>query len=216
MYAYPIDCMKARFVPQSFHSNSTNVGPPGNISLPPTPLFTNENQSSNNIMPVRPARFIVATDSNYLPPAGAIDWTVQGVSPTSRTVILTNVSRAHLVYTALMLYPSVWDSLFRQAMVAYLASQIALPLAKEKKFGLEIRDKNIAMFKQMLDQARLTNGNEGTANADISVDWLSARNSGAGWNGWGWNQYGEGPTLGGAGVLGYGYDSCGLGNAGAY
>jgi hypothetical protein len=212
-YEYPIDCMKARFVPW----NPRGVGgaiPAGNIQ-PPNPQLplTSGPVSVLPSVQLRPARFLVATDFNYPPVAGQITWEVQGVSPQGRTVILTNVENASLVYTALMLYPSVWDSLFRAAMVSYLAAEVALPLAKDKKFGLALRKDNIAILVQKLGQARVANGNEGWATADLAVDWMNVRRTGGG--------YGESYSGGeaGAGVLGYGWDSCGgwdAGNSSAY
>lgn len=180
-YQYPIDCMKARFVPWNHHQNPG--APAGNISIPTNvPLMTGLGQQNAVGMRQRPARYLIATDFNYPPPQGQITWEVQGVSPQGRTVVLTNVKHASLVYTALMLYPSVWDSQFRAAFVAYLASEVALPLAKDKRFGMALRADQIKIAKEKIMAARVTDGNEMWASSDISVDWMQARNTGGGWH----------------------------------
>lgn len=182
-YAYPIDCMKARYIPWNPQGQGAPI-PQGNISIPSTPLTTGTVPSVVG-QRIRPARFVIATDPNYPVPNGEMTWDVQGVSPQGRTVILCNVRNASLVYTALMTYPSVWDPLFRAAMVAYLASEIAFPLSDDKKFGMQVRAQNIAILKQKLIEARLVDGNESTSSSDISVDWMRTRNSGGGWRGFG-------------------------------
>lgn len=212
-YQYPIDCMKARFVPWNHHQNPG--APAGNISIPTNvPLMTGLGQQNAVGMRQRPARYLIATDFNYPPPQGQITWEVQGVSPQGRTVVLTNVKHASLVYTALMLYPSVWDSLFRAAFVAYLASEVALPLAKDKKLGLTLRANLVNDVKAKLTQARLTDGNEGWYSSDIPVDWMEARNAGGGrrWGAAG----GFGLGDGGGGGYGGAWDSCGFADGSAY
>lgn len=185
-YTYPTDCVKARFVIHGQVANS--------ITPPITPVQV---QYPWLGYPGRAARFLVATDHNYPPPPGQITWEVQGVSPASRTVVLTDIQNAQLVYTALMLYPSVWDPLFRAAMVAYLASEVALALTTDKKLGLQLRDEQIKIAKLKLDQARLADGNEGITVMDIPTDWIQARSA----------CYGYG-SLDRYSGYGYGYDSC--------
>jgi hypothetical protein len=219
-YAAPIDMMKARFVPRNNYTQEGQV-PQGNISIPATPLTTATTVQPN---PGRiiPARFLIANDINYpaVPAAPSWGqqtqwWEVQGISPASRTVILTNVKNAVLVYTALIPYPSIWDSLFTEAMVALLASRIALPLAKDKKLGASLRAQNIEIAKGAIQQARITNGNEGWGtNTDIIPDYIRFRNSGGGF-GAGRGDVGFGGD--GPGVLGYGWDSLSFeGNSSAY
>lgn len=203
-YEYPIDCMKMRFVPWQF--GQTTVVPPGNIQTPQVPLMTGMGQSPLAGARIRPARFLVASDFNYPPLQGQITWEVQGVSPQARTVVLTNVQCAEAVYTADMLYPSIWDALFRAAMVAYLASEVALPLSKDKKFGLALRKEQIEIVKAKVIEARLVDGNETWSSSDIPVDWIDSRRTVGGWPAWG-NRGGFGAGDGGIGVLGYGWDS---------
>jgi hypothetical protein len=191
--------------------------PAGNIQIPQTQLVDGLGDQRLVGARLRPARFLVATDFNYPPQTGQMTWDVQGVSPQGRTVVLTNVKNATGVYTALMLYPSVWDSLFRAAFVAYLASEIALPIwaATDRKFGLEMRTAQIELVKAKVQEARMVDGNEGWYSSDIPVDWMQARRVGGG-VGW----YGGG-GLGGfngadGGVWGYGNDACGFADGTAY
>ncbi len=207
-YEYPTDCMKVRFLPWNQQTSGSGI-PMGNIQLGPAPLLTNIGNDNGIGQRMRAARFVVATDYNYPPAPGQITWEVQGVSPVSRTVILSNVPSAQLVYTALILYPSVWDSLFRAALVAYLASEIALPLSKDKKFGLEMRREQIDLAKAKIIEARIADGNEGTYSTDHTPDWMRTRNSGFGRSG-AWDN-GQG-----LGVLGYGYDSLNFGDGSSY
>jgi hypothetical protein len=86
-----------------------------------------------------------------------------------------DVKQAQLVYTCFNPYPSTWDSQFRAAMVSYLASEIALPLAGDKKFGMAMRRDNIAVAKSKIEQARIRDGNEGFYSSDLRVDWMAAR-----------------------------------------
>ena len=194
-YAYPVDCLKIRFI-QRNHQYPASAFPPGNISIPPNvPMTTNMSPGFPGSRP-RPARFVIATDSNYPASPGSLTWDTQGVGPNSRTVILTDVKDAHATYTALILYPSQWDSLFRAALVAYIASEVALPLTANKAFGLQLRNQQIAIAKSKIEMARLVDGNEATTNCDIETDWMQARRTGGGsrWSGYGigGNDYGGG------------------------
>lgn len=213
-YAYPSDCMKMRFVPYNYPPNpgapSNNIVPANNSA----PLMTGLSQQPLVGARLRPARWLEATDFNYPVPPGSVTWETQGVSPQGRTVILTNVQYAIGVYTALMLYPSNWDVLFRSALVAYLGSEVALPLwsVKDRKFGLEMRAQQIAIAKEKITQARLTDGNEGWFNNDHIPDWLKSRDAGAGRGLWGgYGGYDNGP-----GIFWGGWDAISWGDGSAY
>lgn len=201
-YALPTDCMRARYVPWN-NCNPSDV-PQTNIETPETPLMTGIGTLPSLAGRIRPARFLVSSDFNYPPPSsGPASWETVGISPTSRTVVLTNVRNADLVYTALVQYPSVWDSLFRSAFVAYLASEVALPIwAKtDRKFGLQIRAEQIAIVRQKTMEARIIDGNaSGPSTSDISVDWMRTRQVGGTWDGV-WR--GGGWGVDGPGVWGY-------------
>lgn len=211
-YAYPIDCMKVRFIPWNY--GQSPVIPDGNIQTPTTPQTTGMGQQAMTGRRLQPSRFVIATDPNYPPPPGQIFWTVQGESPAGRTVILSNVKNAKVIYTALMLYPSVWDALFREAMVAYLASTIAMPLAKDKKLGMQMRKDNIEIAKAKIQQARLVDGNEGFYSSDLRVDWMATRRVGnRDWGGWGGLGWGDDTGPGG---YGGGWDQCTFADGSAY
>ena len=123
-------------------------------------------------------------------------------------VILSNQPNATLVYTALLTFPDQWDPLFTQAFVAALASQLALPVLEDKKFALQMRAQQIAIAKQALDQARISDGNETWSSVDHIPDWIRKRNAGFRWGAWGpWN---------GPGQLWGGWDSYSFGDGSAY
>jgi hypothetical protein len=203
-YQYPIDCMKVRFVPWNPRNNV--VVPPGNIVPPdsqaplttaPLPVLAGDR--------LRPSRFLISNDPNYPPPQGGVTWETQGISPGGRTVILSNTPAAMAIYTQLILYPSQWDALFRAAFVSYLAAEIALPLAKDKKFGMALRRDNLGIVKSKLEQARVSNGNESWSSTDFATDWIRFRRVG-----WGGDWSGTGPgTLGGGWDYLGGWDSGG-------
>ncbi|HQT65345.1 MAG TPA: hypothetical protein PLO16_12615 [Acidocella sp.] len=203
-YAMPTDCLKVRFIPQSTNTNASIV-PAGNIAINQNlPLLGVSNNAGTGGRTV-PARFLVATDYNNQPQTGTPDYETAGISPASRTVILTDVYEAQAVYTALMLYPSTWDALFREAMVAYLASQVALAVTKDKKFGFQLRNAQIAIAKDKIAEARVANANESRTSSDIAVDWMATRNGGGGWLGGGYNGFG-----------GMSYDRCNFADGTAY
>lgn len=216
-YAWPIDCMKARFVPWSPSGFKATI-PTGNIapvngSLPLMGGLASASAGAT----LRPARWLEATDTNYPAPAGALTWEVQGVSPQGRSVILTNVQNAVLVYTGLMNYPSNWDSQFRAAFVAYLASEVAFAIWSSRgnpKMGMAVREAQMKLAAAKIMAARVTDGNEGWHNADFIPDWMRVRNVGGGEGGY---SQALGSLGGGAGILYGGCDACcGVGNTSAF
>ena len=209
-YEYPIDCVKARFLP--WNSNPQQPNPP---------LMTGLQQPPLNAVRLVPAPFLVTSDSTYpvttgVPPAWSQYpewWLTEGSGPVSRSVVLTNVptqpqSNAatvfpSLVYTALVIYPSQWDDLFGEAMVAFLGQKLALTLCKDKKLGLALRGEMIKTAREAISEARAMSANESgyPQTTDHTPDWIRGRDQGgAGWwgggNGGGWS---------GPGVLGYGW-----------
>jgi hypothetical protein len=204
-YAFPTDCAKLRYIPAHRIFNPGTV--PGNI-VPPnaaSPLMTGIGQPPYGPRRVQPARFLISNDMNYPPPPDlSPSWETQGVSPQGRVVILTDVKDARAVYTYLALYPSVWDSLFRAGLVAYIASEIALPLNKDKKLGLTIANNQREIAKEKIMQARAMAANESGVNtSDLRVDWIDTRRVGGArgfQNGWAGG--------GGGGDYWGGYDDC--------
>jgi hypothetical protein len=212
-YAYPPDCLKARFLP--WNSNPISPTPPVMTGVVDPPL---------SAVRLRPAPFLVGLDYNYPPQQGCYvswadipDWAgTPGEGPTQQTMIFTNVGPQpqgaavptiypSLVYTALVVYPSQWDSLFEEAMVQFLAQKLAMPLVADKKFALSVRNEAIKAAQAMVGEARAVNANETGFPQSISrqASWITARNAGAG------NYWGHGGTdygYNGPGSLWGGYD----------
>lgn len=210
-YSYPIDCMQARFVPWNWQgiggspSNNTSI----NTSVPQTGGAIQAYPPGIRLVP---APFLITQDTNY-PILATDNWMdTIGTSPVARIVILTNVNQAQMVYTCFMPYPSMWPSDFRAAFVAFLASEVALPLwsTKDRKFGAEIRKENYAIAKQKVIDARVASANESgfPQSTDIIPDYIGIRSSGAGFrggfgDGGGSGFWGAGVGWGGGGYLGY-------------
>jgi hypothetical protein len=210
-YAMPNDCIQAIFVP---YNPPTNLPyPQGNIAIPTTPTTTGFPGAS--VLPgvgLIPARFLIARDNNYPPVQGQMWQEVQGVSPMGQTVILCNVPNAQLVYTSLVLYPSEWDVQFREAMVAYLASEVCFRLHKDKRLGAQVRAQQIAIAKEKINLARVATANEGWNTNDHIAEWTRAR-----WSGGGFPMGGQfGALDGGFGGFWNGWSSIGFSDGGAY
>ena len=186
-YALPNDCVQARFVP--FAPLLTNgVGPPGNISLPPTPISATPGAVAiGPYYRLRPSRFLISRDTNY-PPTPGQNWEdVQGVSPAGQTVVLSDVPCASLVYTSLVLYPNEWDSLFREALVAYLASEVVGSLQRDKRLAMQLKRDLLAELQVKVMAARVADANEGWPVNDHIPDWIRARHAGGrGFGGLAW------------------------------
>lgn len=185
-YAYPYDCARIRYIP--WYPFLNPGVPPNNITPPnpSSPTVTGLGSPPYVGQRIRPSRYLVTSDPNYSAIPGSSAPLVQGQSPQGNTVVLSNVQNAECVYTYDALYPSVWDHLFRAAMVAYLAQEIALPLwaDKDKGFGLKVQQIQIAKTKKAILEARIADGNEMYASSDIPVDWMQARNVGARGGAW--------------------------------
>lgn len=213
-YAWPIDCIAARFVPWN-NSMPAGGGIPGNYSAPSTPQTT-FNLPFQSPAVLMPARMLVASDNNYplpVPPNTPPQqwWNTRGAAPDIRTVILTDVPCAELVYTAFIPYPNLWDPLFQEGMTALLATYLALPCNPDKKEGRALRAEAVAMAKAAIGTARVRDGNENASSVGRVAEWISARNRGTGYAGWG----GSGP-YGGSGVLGIGWSGVAMGDGSVY
>lgn len=186
-YLYPSDCMLLRFIPWNY---ANNVAVPAvNIQIPTTPLTTAVGPPYGANQRLRPSRFLVGIDPNYPSQPGQAFWETQGQSPAGSTVIMSNVQNAMGVYTRFMPYPNTWDVLFRAAMVSYLASEIVMPLQKDKKLAMTLRKDNIEIAKAKIKEARVMDGNETWSSSDLRVDWIDTRR-GRGWGGPGWGGWG--------------------------
>jgi hypothetical protein len=210
-YLYPADCMKLRFIPWNYGQNV--AVPAANIQIPNTPLTTAPGPPWWVNQRIRPSRFLIGTDPNYPSQPGQLFWEAQGESPAGSTVIMSNVQNATAIYTRFMPYPNTWDALFRSAMVAYLASEIVMPLQKDKKLAMTLRNQQIEIAKAKIKEARVIDGNEGFYSSDVRVDWMATRRGrgygGPGWGGWGGGDDGPGMFFGA-------YDACGFADGSAY
>jgi hypothetical protein len=211
-YELPVDCMKARFVPWN------------SVPVPTTPpTMTGLGAPNLNAIRLLPAPFLISLDFNYpvmtgaAPPWGQSPqwWETAGEGPTQRTVILTNVQNAWLVYTALVLYPSQWNSLFEEAFVAMLTAKLAMPLAKDPKLGMAIQARAIAAAKSMIAEARATDASEGSFPQTIEhvPDFIRIR--GAGGTRWFGGPWGAG-GFSGPGMLYGGWDSVSFGDGSVF
>lgn len=213
-YALPTDCIRARFVPLNNGAQSSGV-PTGNI-VPPnsnSPLFGAGNTPASNQTRLVPTRFLIATDPNYAPqitqgPGGTEWWEMQGISPANRTVVLTNVKSAVMIYTCLQIYPSLWDALFEGAFVAALAEKMALPISRDKKFGAQMQQRCMATAIRHIKEARVSDGNESWSTTDNIPDWIRMRSSGGGAS--------LGGTIGDGGGYGCGWSSYFFSNGSAF
>ena len=188
-YSLPNDCVQAHYVP--FAPPIGLPGPSGNTT---TNTYNNTSSSTSITtsaaistamagMNFKPARFLISRDVNYPPAEGQQFWEVQGVSPMGQTVVLTNVPNAQLVYTSLVLTPSEWATDFREAMVAYLAAEICV-LHRDIKVAMAVRREQVAIAKEKIMLARVSDGNESWSSTDHQPDWLRARQGGRGLYGW--------------------------------
>lgn len=169
-YQYPQDCVKVRFVP------ALTTPPPGLVP----PLMTNMSPVLPTVSTSRPAPFVIATDHEL-------------------NVILTNVQDAMLVYTAAIFNPELWDALFMEGVVTLLAAKLAMPCVDDKKLALAMRQQQTAAAKDVVGEARATNGNEAWSTADHYPDWLRIRGAG----GWPWGFFTANIPGGGLGFCGY-------------
>lgn len=175
-YAWPSDCMKARYVPMNYIA-------PG--SIPAIPLTSNNSLLPNYYVPVSPAPFLVGNDAIPNLTGAITNWNqlpdlnnAQGQGLYSQVVILTNVPQAQLVYTARITEPNEWDPLLQQAIAAVLASRMAMGVIQDKKLAIAMQNQAINIARGTLSDARMSNGNESVDGVDRVPDWISARGRG--------------------------------------
>ena len=194
-YAIPIDLMQARFLPGN-GSPPLSVIPPGNIQVPATPQTTASQPPWPPGSRLRPAPFLISTDTNYPVDLNSNWQDTYGTSPAGRTVVLTNIQNAQLVYTCFMPYPSMWPPDFEQAMVSMLAQALAIPLAKDPRAAMAVRKHAIEAAQSALRLARANSANESgfPQSIDNIPDFIRARSSAGSWS-----PYGPGPWDAGGG-----------------
>lgn len=163
LYAYqlPSDSLQARYI------------------VPSLPV------SNPSGIPISPAMVSAAT---YFP-IGTIPFRVAysvDVNNNPLQVILTNQPQAQLVYTVNQPNPQIWDSMFQSAMVASLAAYLVPALS----LNMPLANMQIKIAENIIMQARIRDGDEGSNSQDNIPDWIRARNAGevAGYGGFtgGW------------------------------
>jgi len=148
-YAYPPDCILLRYIPLI-----ANVG---NSQGNPIPITAVQPYTPPTISDRGTARFTVTNDPN-----------VQG-SP--QRVILANQPNSMAIYTTDVVIENLWDDAFQEAMVAALASRLAMPLTGDKAMYRQQAQAALAM----LEEARRTDGNEGFTIEEWVPDWIAVR-----------------------------------------
>lgn len=170
-YGLPTDYLRARFIPALYDDAQPN-----------SPIITNQGQASWRGEAQVAVPFRIAIDTN------AQDQEIK--------VLLTDMCRAELVYTARVDNCDLWDSQFTTGYIAALASFLVAPLnANAQLMGFCVNQ-----AKQQLDAARISDGNEGPSSVDHVPDFIQARWGGGGQgffgggiggnNVWGWESFG--------------------------
>jgi hypothetical protein len=151
-YSYPQDCIKVRYLFRPWGAVIQGDIAPG---VPPTgqpiPSFRRG--------PPRGSRFLPSTD---------VDASGQDIK-----VILTNLPSADAVYTRDVTNPDVWDSLFTEALVQYLAYKFCVPLSGNIKMRADYRQ----AAQMAILTARAADGNEAISSTDHVPDFIRARGS---------------------------------------
>ena len=86
-------------------------------------------------------------------------------------IILTDLEYAQIIYTGRVNDPDLWDSHFLNAAASYLGSWLVNPLAR----NAEVLKEQIAIATSIIEQARLSDGNEGMTSIDHTPDWMAVR-----------------------------------------
>ena len=198
-YAWPIDGLRARWLPWGMTAPGTSIPPMTGLTSPIT------------TWPLKPARFLISSSDQFPTVVGQTDWdnlpdfsSTEGVGATGRRVVLTNVQNAQLVYTKLALVIEEWDELFTEAMVALLASRVAMIVIEDKKLALTQRAQQIAIAKEMIREARTVNANDSgfPQSTTHEASWIRYRTGGYASRNIGWGTLGDGP-----GYTSVGWDS---------
>lgn len=148
-YALPNDCLKARFLVPLLTSQTTSP-----------PLTSAGGLLLPAVMPNIAVPFTIAVDLD--------------ASGNEMQVILTNLQQAQLVYTRRLTNIGLWDSQFTMGAKAALAVWLAPAL----NGSVTLANAAMGIAKNMLDAARVSDGNEGPQTQDHVPDWISIRGGG--------------------------------------
>jgi hypothetical protein len=146
-YALPDDCLAARFL----------------IYDPPLSTGTTPPIYPSDIGIVQRAtwgdgwKFVVGIDTD--------------ARNNQKKILLTDLQYADLVYTARIETPDLWDPHLHQAVVATLASFLVNPI----NMNLPLLKSQVEMATGIIQQARISDGNEGFESVDHMPDWMAAR-----------------------------------------
>lgn len=146
-YAYPDDCLKARYLipnPPATGTASTPVLGGGTIMTP-------------TWFPSVGFKFAVAIDTD--------------AAGNQIKVILTDLEYAQAVYTARIANPDLWDPHFQSAASASLGAWLVNPLAR----NAEVLKEQVSIASSIITQARISDGNEGATSIDQLPDWMAVR-----------------------------------------
>lgn len=157
-YAYPAGCLMARYVVAASTQQVSGV-----------PIF-----STNNPVPWQ----------TLGPPIKSIMITDQDENGADFKAICTNQPSATLCYTRDVLDPNVWDSAFSSAMIAGLASAMAIALTGDKNLAKLLA----GQANDTVMAARVMSANEGLPTQEIIPDWIRIRGSTYGWDSTGYTQ----------------------------
>lgn len=160
-YAYPSDCLKARYILPIFPTVGGQV-----------PFTTADNTAIPGYTSDFAVRFISGTDTD--------------ANGNKVRVILTNMSQATLVYTSRITDPNLWDPSFVQAAISYLGAWFVNALARNAALHKDQTQTAMAI----INKARVTDGNEGPVTMDHMPDWIRARGSSPAYSGAGGFYYG--------------------------
>lgn len=154
-YAWPDDCLAGRFV-LPIYAEETDESVPfttGSQAISPWDQF-----------PIAGLPFVPASDTD------------PDDHDTRIKVILTAAPRAKLVYTGDVTDPDLWDPSFTNAFINLLAAWLVNPLNMDKS----LLQQRVAVAKDLVWSARMSDGNEGMTPQDHFPDWLLARATGGG------------------------------------
>jgi hypothetical protein len=145
-YGYPADCLKVRFLLQ---------GPP--VATPGSPPIFPITTTPSFALPMIGYKFEVGIDTDQ--------------NGNQIKVILTDLEFALAVYTGSIANPDLWDPHFLIAATANLGMWLVNPLNR----NAEILKEQIAITREVVQQARVSDGNEGMTTSDHLPDWMRVR-----------------------------------------
>ncbi len=187
-YAWPTDAVAGRWLPASTPLDTQGVLTDANgvpLTTAPAP--------ANQCIPLTPARFLVTSTDQYPTQVGVQPWTslpdytrTEGLGPTNRWIILTDIKGASFVYTRLVTVIEEWDNLFRNCMVTALALALAPTAIEDLKLRVEERNRLSDVLKMAIGDARVASGNDVgfPQSTDHMPDWITMRSLGP------WGAYG--------------------------